>query len=39
MDVLELLSAGASNEEILADYALLKRDDLQAAVVFAAAKG
>ena len=33
-DVLELLSAGASYEEILADYAFLERDDIHAAVVF-----
>ena len=38
-DVLELLSAGASYEEILADYAFLERDDILATVVFAAGKG
>ncbi len=38
-DLLELLSAGASYEEILADYAFLERDDIQAAVVFAGRSG
>lgn len=38
-DVLELLSAGASYDEILADYAFLEREDILAAVVFAAGKG
>ena len=38
-DVLELLSAEASYEEILADYAFLERDDILATVVFAAGKG
>ena len=35
-DVLELLSAGASYEEILADYPFLERDDLLACLEFAA---
>lgn len=35
-DVLELLSAGASYEEILADYAFLERDDILACIEFAA---
>ena len=35
-DVLELLSAGASYEEILADYALLEREDILACIEFAA---
>jgi uncharacterized protein (DUF433 family) len=38
-DVLELLSAGASYEEILADYAFLQRDDMLASVVFSSGKG
>ncbi len=38
-DVLELLSAGASYDEILADYAFLERDDVLAVVAFAAGKG
>lgn len=35
-DVLELLANGASSEEILADYACLERDDILAAVAYAA---
>lgn len=35
-DVLALLSAGASHEEILADYAFLERDDILACIEFAA---
>jgi uncharacterized protein (DUF433 family) len=35
-DVLELLSAGASFEEILADYPFLERDDILAAIEYAA---
>jgi len=35
-DVLELLSAGASFEEILEDYAFLERDDILAAIEYAA---
>jgi uncharacterized protein (DUF433 family) len=35
-DVLELLSAGASYEEILKDYPDLERDDILAAIEYAA---
>ena len=35
-DVLELLSAGASHEEILEDYPSLERDDIFAALEYAA---
>jgi uncharacterized protein (DUF433 family) len=35
-DVLQLLGAGASYEEILRDYAFLERDDILAAVTYAA---
>lgn len=35
-DVLELLSAGASFDEILRDYAFLERDDILAAIEYAA---
>jgi uncharacterized protein (DUF433 family) len=35
-DVLELLSAGASFEEILADYLFLEREDILAALEYAA---
>ncbi len=34
--VLELLSSGMTHEEILADYPDLERDDLLAAIAFAA---
>jgi len=34
--VLELLGAGASFEEILADYAFLEREDILAAIDYAA---
>ena len=34
--ILELLSAGMSNEEILADYDDLEREDILAALAFAA---
>ncbi len=34
--ILELLSAGMSNEEILADYEDLEREDILAALAFAA---
>jgi uncharacterized protein (DUF433 family) len=37
-DVLELLSAGASWEEILSDYDFLERDDIQACLDYAAAR-
>lgn len=33
-DVLELLSAGMSTEEILRDYAFLEKDDILAAVAY-----
>jgi uncharacterized protein (DUF433 family) len=35
-DVLQLLSAGASYEEILGDYPDLERDDILAAIEYAA---
>lgn len=35
-DVLELMAAGVTNEEILADYPDLEADDLRACLVFAA---
>jgi uncharacterized protein (DUF433 family) len=35
-DVLELLGAGASYEEILADYPFLEREDILAALEYAA---
>ncbi len=35
-DVLELLSAGASMDEILADYPFLEREDILAAIEYAA---
>jgi len=35
-DVLHLLSAGASVEEILADYPFLEREDIFAAIEYAA---
>ena len=35
-DVLELIAAGASFEEILADYPFLEREDILAAVEYAA---
>jgi uncharacterized protein (DUF433 family) len=34
-DVLELLSHGASHEEILADYSFLEPDDILAAIAYA----
>ena len=37
-DVLELLAAGVSDTEILADYPYLEADDLRAALAFAAAQ-
>ena len=36
MDLLELLAAGASPEEILSDYAFLEREDIFAALLYAA---
>ncbi len=35
-DVLELLAAGASVEELLADYPFLEREDVYAAIEYAA---
>jgi len=35
-DLLDLLAAGASNEEILRDYAFLERDDILVAITYAA---
>ncbi len=35
-DVLELLSAGSSIEEIVADYPFLEREDILAAIEYAA---
>jgi uncharacterized protein (DUF433 family) len=35
-DILELLASGASFEEILADYAFLEREDILAAIEYAA---
>ena len=35
-DILELLSAGASIEEILSDYPYLEREDVLAAIEYAA---
>lgn len=36
MDILELLAAGASHAEILADYSFLEEDDIHAALLYAA---
>lgn len=36
VDILHLLSAGASYEEILADYPFLEREDIRAALQYAA---
>ncbi len=36
MDVLELLAANASHDEILADYPFLQPADIQAALLYAA---
>ena len=36
VDLLELLAAGASREEILADYAFLEPADIHAALLYAA---
>ncbi len=36
VDVLELLAAGASHEEILADYAFLEPNDIRAVLLYAA---
>jgi len=35
-DILELLGAGASFEEVLADYSFLEREDILAAIEYAA---
>ncbi len=35
-DLLELLAAGASHEEILADYSFLEPADIQASLLYAA---
>ena len=35
-DILELLSAGASIEEILQDYSVLEREDILASIEYAA---
>jgi uncharacterized protein (DUF433 family) len=35
-DILELLAADAPYEEILADYPFLERDDIRAAITYAA---
>ena len=37
-DVLQLLAAGASHEEILADYPYLEADDIRASLAYAAAQ-
>jgi uncharacterized protein (DUF433 family) len=36
VDILDLLSAGASHEEILRDYPYLEREDILAAIEYAA---
>ena len=36
IDVLELLAAGASSDEILRDYPFLEPDDIRAALAYAA---
>jgi len=35
-DILDLLSSGASYEEVLNDYSFLERDDILAAIAYAA---
>jgi len=37
-DILDLLAAGASEQEILGDYPFLEPDDIRAALAFAAAQ-
>ncbi|MBF6211488.1 DUF433 domain-containing protein [Nocardia puris] len=37
-DVLELLAAGDTEDDILADYPYLEREDIRAALAFAAAE-
>lgn len=36
-DILDMLAAGASDEEILRDYPYLERDDIRAALAYSAA--
>ena len=36
VDILELIAAGASREEILGDYEFLEAEDIEAAVLYAA---
>lgn len=36
VDLLELLAAGATRDELLRDYAFLEPDDIQAALLYAA---
>lgn len=36
MDLLELLAAGASHEEILRDYSFLEAEDIRAALLYSA---
>lgn len=36
MDILDLIAAGASFEEILRDYSFLERDDIEASIRYAA---
>jgi uncharacterized protein (DUF433 family) len=36
VDILQLLSSGATFEEVLADYPFLERDDILAAIEYAA---
>jgi len=36
-DILDMLAAGISEEEILRDYPYLERDDIHAAITYAAA--
>lgn len=38
-DVLDLLAAGSSYEEILADYPFLEKEDILAAIEYAARQG
>lgn len=35
MDVLDMMAAGMSEDEILADFPYLERDDIKASLVFA----
>ncbi|PWS29349.1 hypothetical protein DHW03_05910 [Pedobacter yonginense] len=36
IDILELLSSGMTNEEILEEHPILERDDIKAALLFSA---